>query len=96
MKTCIASMKKINEAAKLYQDENGDVTSLTVSNLAAKGYLKYEFKCHNQLNNLMGRPTPVEPLPFKIIISSDKKFGKFSIDVECRRHGKLSSAALIN
>ncbi len=91
-RTCIASMKTIKEAAKLYQDENGDITSLTVNNLVTKGYLKNEFKCYNQLNNFMGMPTPSEPLPFKIIINSDQKFGKFSIDIECQRHGKLSSA----
>ncbi|NMC99286.1 MAG: hypothetical protein GYA62_06165 [Bacteroidales bacterium] len=85
-------MKTIKEAAKLYQDENGDITSLTVNNLVTKGYLKNEFKCYNQLNNFMGMPTPSEPLPFKIIINSDQKFGKFSIDIECQRHGKLSSA----
>jgi competence protein ComGC len=91
IKTCIASMKTIEGAAKLYQDENGDITSLTVNNLVTKGYLKYEFKCHNQLNSFMGMPTPIEPLPFKIIINIDPKLGKSSIDVECQRHGKLSN-----
>lgn len=83
-------MKTIERAAKLYQDENGDITSLTVNNLVTKGYLKYEFKCHSRLNNFMGIPAPIEPLSFKIIINRGSKLEKSSIDVECPHHGKLS------
>ncbi len=90
-KSCIANMKTIEEAIKMYRKENVQPTVFTVSDLVTNGYLRTTPKCNPVVKNFFGRYTYLQPLTYKIVkIESNYQSVQVLFDIECDVHGRLS------